>query len=149
MQLKHHSWKQEYADDINRFVKAHEQMYDTALSELTDGRKESHWMWYTFPQLRGLGRTYNADYYGISDLTEAEAYLENDLLNDHMRTLLSILLDSDECDATWIFGYLDALKLRSSMTLFDAVSPDDIFSDVLQKFFDGQRDEKTLAMLDL
>lgn len=147
MQLRHASWKNEWSDDITRFVKAHENMYETALAEIRNGRKESHWIWYIFPQLRGLGHTYNSNYYGIANLEEAKNYLENPLLSDHMNTLLAILLASDENDAKIIFGKLDAAKLRSSMTLFDSVCPDNIFNQVLLKFFAGKRDGRTLHML--
>lgn len=122
-------------------------MYETALAEIRNGRKESHWIWYIFPQLRGLGHTYNSTYYGISNVAEAKKYLANELLNYHMNTLLNILLDSKECDAAVIFGDLDAVKLRSSMTLFDVVHPNGIFNKVLDKFFEGKRDERTLELL--
>lgn len=122
-------------------------MYDTALSEILNGRKRSHWIWYIFPQIRGLGHTYNSNYYGISNVEEAKLYLDNELLNYHMNTLLNILLDSKECDAAVIFGDLDAVKLRSSMTLFDVVRPNGIFNKVLDKFFERKRDERTLELL--
>lgn len=147
MQLRHASWKNEYSDDVTRFVKAHENMYDTALTEILNGRKRSHWMWYIFPQLRGLGHTYNSNYYGIINIDEVEAFLSNEILNAHMNTLLNILMDSKECNATVIFGDLDALKLRSSMTLFDVARPNGIFNNVLDKFFEGKRDERTLELL--
>lgn len=102
---------------------------------------------YIFLQIRGLGHTYNSNYYGISNVEEAKAYLDNELLNYHMNTLLNILLDSKECDATVIFGDLDAVKLRSSMTLFDVVRPKGIFKKVLDKFFEGKRDDRTLELL--
>lgn len=147
MQLRHSTWKNEFSNDITRFVKAHENMYETALTEMRAGRKESHWIWYIFPQLRGLGHSYNANYYGISNIEEAKRYLSDELLRDHMNTLLNILLNSEESDATVIFGSLDALKFRSSMTLFDAAYPNGIFNRVLDKFFGGERDDRTLKML--
>lgn len=122
-------------------------MCDTALTEILNGRKRSHWMWYIFPQLRGLGRTYNSNYYGISTIDEVKAFLSNEILNNHMNSLLNILLDSKEYDATIIFGGLDTVKLRSSMTLFDVARPNGIFNKVLDKFFEGKRDERTLELL--
>lgn len=104
-------------------------------------------MWYIFPQLRGLGRTYNSNYYGISTIDEVKAFLSNEILNDHMNSLLNILLDSKEYDATIIFGGLDTVKLRSYMTLFDVARPNGIFNKVLDKFFEGKRDERTLELL--
>lgn len=137
----------EEAEDVSRFVKAQERMYETALEEVRNGRKESHWIWYVFPQLRGLGRTYNANYYGIADLEEACRYLEEPTLKAHMDEILDVLLDLSTDDSEWIFGVLDAMKLRSSMTLFDLVSPNDRFARVLDKFFDGRRDHQTLKMI--
>lgn len=147
MKLQHASWKNEWSDDITRFVKAHENMYDTALAEIQNSRKESHWIWYIFPQLRGLGHTYNSNYYGMANVEEAKEYLNNPILNDHMNKFLQILLEGEECDATIIFGGLDAAKLRSSMTLFDVARPNGIFNQVLVKFFEGNRDNRTLKML--
>lgn len=136
------------AEDVARFVTAQELRYETALEEVRNGRKESHWMWYVFPQLRGLGRTYNANYYGIADLEEANRYIEESTLKAHMDEMLDVLLDLPTDDPVSIFGGLDAMKLRSSMTLFDLVSPNDRFARVLEKFFDGQRDQRTLRMVE-
>lgn len=134
-------------DDIGRFLEAQEEMYGIALEELMEGRKRSHWIWYIFPQLKGLGRSYNADCYGISGLEEAKEYLKNPILRNRLFELCEILLQSSHADATLIFGDLDAMKLRSSMTLFDAVEPDSIFDKVITKFFDGQRCHRTLQIL--
>ncbi len=133
--------------DITRFLEA--QNFETngfpeALEEITDGRKRGHWMWYIFPQLRGLGHSKMANYYGISGLEEAEDYLANQELNSRLRQICSALLRHPDKSAEDIFGRIDAMKLQSSMTLFDSVSPDDIFSEVLDVFFDGERDENSI-----
>lgn len=140
-------WKIHDFEDVSRFLKAQQRMYETALEEVRNGRKESHWMWYVFPQLRGLGRTYNANYYGIADLEEARRYLEEPTLKAHMDEILDVLLALPTDDPESIFGGLDAMKLRSSMTLFDLVSPNDRSARVLEKFFDGRRDQRTLEMI--
>lgn len=134
-------------DDISRFVKAHEIMYDTALSEIRDGRKQSHWMWYIFPQVRGLGRSFNSRLYGVNGTSEARRYLEHPVLREHMYGILAELLALPGDNPVSVFGGIDAVKLRSSMTLFDTVAPDDIFARVLDKFFDGRRDDRTLRLL--
>lgn len=134
--------------NLGRFIKAQEFFYSIALRELRSGLKRSHWMWYIFPQLRGLGHSHNSDFYGISGLGEAEAYLENPILNKRLRevteTILNLPLDSIQS----LLGEKDSCKLRSSMTLFDMVSPDDIYSQVLDKYFAGQRDENTIKITD-
>lgn len=145
--LRHSEWENDLTDDVSRFVKAHESVYETALSEVRNGKKESHWIWYIFPQLRGLGRSYNANYYGISGVDEARRYLENPILAAHMKEILNELLNLPANNPEVIFGKLDAQKLNSSMTLFDVVSPDDVFSQVLDKFFDGQRDNTSLVLI--
>jgi uncharacterized protein (DUF1810 family) len=104
-------------------------------------------MWCIFPQLRGLGYSYNANYYGIRDINEAQEYLQNPILRSHMFEILKSLLALETNDAREIFGRIDSVKLCSSMTLFDVVSPHDIFERVLCKFFNGQRDTRTLQIL--
>lgn len=147
VKLRHSEWKIDLTDDVSRFVKAHESMYETALSEVRNGKKESHWIWYILPQLRGLGRSYNANYYGISGLDEARKYLKNPILAAHMKEILNELLNLSTNNPEDIFGKLDAQKLKSSMTLFDLVSLDDIYSRILDKFFNGQRDNHTLYLI--
>lgn len=122
-------------------------MYPTALKELQEGHKRSHWIWYIFPQLQQLGYSYYARSYGISGIDEASAYLENLVLNRRLREVSAMLLDLPINDASEILGNTDSLKLRSSMTLFDAVLPDDVFARVIDKYFNGEKDEQTLTIL--
>jgi uncharacterized protein (DUF1810 family) len=131
-----------------RFVEAQAPVFDTALDELRSGRKRSHWMWFVFPQLRGLGRTPTADYYGIASRDEASAYLAHDVLGPRLRQCAQLVSQSGAVSAEALMGQVDALKLWSSMTLFAEVAEDDRdFVAVLEKFYGGERDAKTQAML--
>lgn len=135
------------AYDLSRFLKAQERDYDTALKEIKAGHKSSHWIWYIFPQLGALGHSPTAKFYGIADLDEARAYLENNLLRSRLFEISQALLDLPNHDIEGIMGYPDNLKLCSSMTLFQLAEPTcDIFQKVLDKFFDGKPDEKTIAL---
>lgn len=147
VELRHFEWENELTDDVCRFVNAHESMYKTALYEVRNGKKESHWIWYILPQLRGLGQSYNAHYYGISGLNEARKYIENPILSAHMNDILNELLNLSTNNPEDIFGKLDAQKLKSSMTLFDLVAPDGVYSRILDKFFNGKRDNRTLYLI--
>lgn len=133
--------------DVNRFVEAQEGVYPVALRELQEGRKRSHWMWYIFPQLKHLGRSGNAKFFGISGLEEAEVYLQHRVLGQRLRKVSETILNLPGNDAIAIFGGTDARKLRSSMTLFDMVSADDIFARVIDKYFDGRRDKRTINII--
>lgn len=133
--------------NLSRFLKAQENAYPIALKELQEGRKRSHWMWYIFPQLKHLGRSYNSKFYGISGIEEAAAYLQHPILGPRLREVSETILNLSGNDAEAIFGSVDAMKLRSSMTLFDLVSPNDIFAQALDKFFYGQRDNSTIRIL--
>ena len=133
--------------DLDRFVKAQEKMYDIALNEIKNGKKISHFMWYIFPQLKGLGYSDISNYYGISGLEEAKEYLEDEIFGNRLYNITLELLKIDEDDPINIFGNVDALKLKSSMTLFDIVSDDEIFYDVLKKYYGGKKDERTIALL--
>ena len=133
--------------DLNRFAEAQNGSYPIALKELQGGRKRSHWMWYIFPQLKHLGHSYNAKYYGITGIEEATAYLQHPVLGQRLREVAETILNLSGNDAEAVFGGIDALKLRSSMTLFDVVEPGSVFDKVLMKFFDGKRDFKTLKIL--
>ncbi len=133
--------------DLDRFVKAQEKMYDIALNEIKNGKKTSHFMWYIFPQLKGLGYSEISNYYGISGLEEAKEYLNDEILGNRLYNITLELLKIDEDDPINIFGNVDALKLKSSMTLFDIVSDDEIFYDVLKKYYGGKKDERTIALL--
>lgn len=130
--------------NLQRFLDAQSYCYSKALQEVQDGLKRSHWIWFIFPQLAILGHSYNAKYYGISGYDEAEAYLKHPLLSERLRAITKALLTHTDTDAVEIFGGIDAIKVRSCMTLFDAVSPDDVFQEVLDKFYKGDYDKKTL-----
>jgi uncharacterized protein (DUF1810 family) len=130
---------------LERFVQAQNHMYTQALQEVKNGYKCSHWIWYIFPQLAILGHSYNSKYYGISGFDEAKAYLAHPILGARLREVTSALLAHSGKDARAIFGGLDAKKVRSCMTLFDAVAPGDIFENVLDQFYDGRRGRRTLA----
>ena len=133
--------------NIERFVEAQDKVFSVVKQELREGKKRSHWMWYIFPQIKGLGRTPISKFYSISCIEEANAYLEHPKLKDRLRELCQILIQSGEEDPFDIFGNIDARKLKSSMTLFDIASPNDIFSKVLDKFFGGNRCGRTLNIL--
>ncbi len=132
--------------DLDRFLKAQETDYTAALSEIKNGQKQGQWMWYIFPQIKGLGHSYNSEFYGISSKEEAKAYLEHPVLGKRLREITQALLDNDR-SAEDLLGYPDVLKVRSCMTLFDLVSPNDIFNDVLYKYYEGQRCDKTIWRL--
>ena len=132
--------------DLDRFITAQETVYAQALKEIREGQKKGQWMWYIFPQIKGLGHSYNSEFYGISSKEEAKAYLEHPVLGVRLRKITRALLDCSK-SADDILGYPDVLKVRSCMTLFDLVSPDDIFNDVLYKFYEGQRCDKTIWRL--
>lgn len=132
---------------LERFVKAQEGSYEIALNEIKHGRKRSHWMWYIFPQIKGLGYSSTAQYYAIQDKTEAENYLKHPILSKRLTEISEELLKLDSNNASEVFGYPDDMKLKSSMTLFSLVSEQEIFEKVLDKFFDGKIDGKTVEIL--
>jgi len=134
--------------DLERFVAAQAPIYAQALAELKEGRKQSHWMWFVFPQLAGLGRSPTAHYYAIASAAEARAYLGHPLLGARLRECADTLLAHRGVRAEAIFGAIDAMKLKSSMTLFEAVAGDPTpFAAVLDAFFAGARDAATLDLL--
>lgn len=134
--------------DLERFVIAQEHDFARALAELRAGRKRSHWMWYIFPQLRGLGVSSTSQRYGITSLAEARAYLSHETLGPRLLEIAELLLTIEAASAREIFGSPDDLKLHSSATLFACASPPgSIFEQVLAKFFDGTRDAATLGLL--
>lgn len=140
----------EQRKDVKRFLEAQNAVYNgyaRALEEVKNGRKTSHWIWFIFPQMKGLGFSRMSEFYGIEDWDEAEDYLLNFTLNDRIHEISNALLQHKGTPVNKIFGCIDALKVRSSMTLFDALSPGDVFAKVLDAFFDGERDEKTLKLL--
>jgi uncharacterized protein (DUF1810 family) len=134
--------------NLNRFVEAQESSYATALAEIQQGRKRSHWMWYIFPQIRGLGYSSTAQFYAIEDAAEAQAYVQHPVLGPRLLAICRALLGLSGQNATTILGTPDDLKLRSSMTLFASLpNPDPVFQAVLDKFFRGQPDPQTLRIL--
>ena len=132
---------------VDRFLQPQKIAYAMALEEVQCGRKVSHWMWYIFPQLRGLGRSNAAWYYGIEDLDEAKAYLAHPVLGRRLREITQATLDLSETDPIKIFGWPDNMKFCSCMTLFALVSQDDLFTKALDKFFGGREDSMTLELL--
>ena len=135
------------AADLSRFLKAQEQDYEQALREIRSGRKRSHWMWYIFPQIQGLGFSPTAQYYAIRDLQEARDYLAHPVLGTRLKELSSALLDLNGLSASEIFGYPDDLKLRSSMTLFRMADLNEpVFLEVLEKYYDGRPDARTVEL---
>jgi uncharacterized protein (DUF1810 family) len=135
--------------NLQRFLDAQSGSIGAALAELRNGAKHSHWMWFVFPQLAALGRSSTAKHYGISTLAEARAYLDHPILGATLRQCVEAILPWAGCrSAEQIFGSVDAMKLRSCLTLFDRVEPKGLFAQALDDFFDGERDEHTLALLD-
>jgi uncharacterized protein (DUF1810 family) len=134
--------------NLRRFIDAQDRAFDIAMSELRAGSKQSHWMWFIFPQLDGLGRSPTAQYYGISSIEEARAYLQYPVLGPRLRQGVEAVLQSaGRLTAEEIFGTIDALKFKSSLTLFDEVEPHGFFADGLHAFYGSTRDERTLALL--
>ena len=136
--------------DLQRFVDAQDRggTYDGALAELRDGRKTSHWMWFVFPQIAGLGNSPMAQRYAISSLDEARAYLAHPVLGDRLRESARALTGLDTRSPEEVMGGIDALKLRSSMTLFLRAAPDEpLFAQVLDQYFGGAADDATDARL--
>lgn len=132
---------------LQRFIEAQNDSYDQALKEIRNGRKLTHWIWYIFPQIKGLGFSYNSEYYGITSLQEAKDYLENELLRKRLFKITESLLMHKGKDIESIMGDIDALKLKSSMTLFDAVQPGSVFGEVLDEFYGGERCRRTLEKI--
>lgn len=134
--------------DLDKFVKAQELMYPWALKEMKNGRKQTHWMWFIFPQLKALGRSNTALYYGIKDLEEAKAYLEHPVLGSRLTEISEVLLTLETNDPCRVMGDIDGLKLCSSMTLFaEAVGYDSVFGKVIDKYYNGNKDMNTIRIL--
>jgi uncharacterized protein (DUF1810 family) len=138
--------------DLERFVAAQDanRTYDRALGELRAGRKTGHWMWFVFPQVAGLGRSAMSQEYAVADLAEAAAYLAHDVLGPRLLQCCRALLDLDgDASAERVLGGIDAVKLRSSMTLFARADPgESLFTEVLDRFYEGEPDERTVRLLD-
>jgi uncharacterized protein (DUF1810 family) len=138
----------QHPNNLQRFLDAQQSSYAPALSEIKSGRKRSHWMWFIFPQMQGLGYSETARFYGIESRAEAAAYLAHPVLGARLREISRALLALESTDATRIMGSPDDMKLRSSMTLFAALDKaDPVFQQVLDKFFGGAPDNKTLQIL--
>lgn len=136
-------------NDLERFLKAQEDDYSTALAEIRNGRKRTHWMWYIFPQIDGLGFSSTAKFYSIRDLDEAENYLRHPVLGARLIEISAALLEIEGKTANQIFGSPDDMKLKSSMTLFGALNEtNEVFQKVLDKYYGGAKDEKTLRLID-
>lgn len=132
---------------LERFIKAQTASYADALAEIKNGKKRTHWMWFIFPQIQGLGNSEFARYYAIQNISEAEEYLKHPILGKRLMEISSALLKLPGNDAYTIFGSPDDMKLHSSMTLFSLASnTHPVFEDVLQKFYDGVKDPKTLQI---
>lgn len=133
---------------LQRFVDAQDAIYERVLSELRTGRKQSHWMWFIFPQIKGLGHSAMAQRFAVSSIEEARAYLEHPILGPRLRECAQLVNDVEGDPIEEILGYTDAMKFRSSMTLFaHATSDTQVFLDALQKYFGGEEDQLTLARL--
>lgn len=135
--------------NLNRFKEAQEKAYTQALSEIKQGRKQSHWMWFIFPQIAGLGMSATSRFYAISCLDEAKEYLADEILGSRLIEISSELLKLHTNDPVKIFGSIDAMKLQSSMTLFSLVDgAPDVFKQVLNKFYNGELDKKTINIIE-
>ena len=139
-----------YSDgkDLDKYISAQSRDYACALAEIRSGRKRSHWMWYIFPQLQGLGFSSTAQYYGIRDLEQAKDYMAHPVLGPRLVEISEALLTLESSNPSAVMGYPDDLKLRSCMTLFELAAPNEpVFGRVLDKFYKGRRDDRTLALL--
>ena len=135
--------------DLNRFISAQENIYPKVISELNGGYKQSHWMWFIFPQIDGLGRTQTARHYAIKSKQEADEYLRNPILGSRLLECSDILLSLEGRSVSDIFAYPDDLKLHSCMTLFSAMAEShSVFEQVLDKYFESEQDTKTLQILE-
>lgn len=132
---------------LDRFIEAQDRIWPAPLDEIRAGRKITHWMWFVWPQLRGLGRSEMALHYGIRDLDEARAYLADPVLGSRLKEISDAILLHEKKGAAAVLGPVDAMKLRSSATLFEAAGGDDVFCRLLDAFFAGQRCEATLNMI--
>ena len=133
---------------LQRFIDAQDPVFDQVRQELRQGRKQSHWMWFVFPQISGLGSSPMASRFAISSLAEAKAYLQHPILGQRLRECAQLTMQVEGRSALEIFGYPDDMKFRSSMTLFARASPDEqVFKDAIQKHFDGEFDPLTLERL--
>lgn len=134
--------------DLKPFLFAQKSRYRTITAELRAGEKETHWMWFVFPILRGLGRSNTARYFALHDVLEARCYLDHPVLGARLRECSSLVMEASIASPEDIFGNDDAWKLHACMTLFDHIAPDEVFDEVLQRHFAGRFEKQTLALLD-
>ena len=135
------------SNNVSRFIEAQENTYSDALSEIRNGRKRTHWMWFIFPQIKGLGNTQMSVKYSINDINEAIFYINHPILGNRLKEITGELLKIKDKSALDIFGSPDDKKLKSCMTLFSIVSQDSIFRQVLSQFFNSEKDGKTLYII--
>ena len=135
------------SNNVSRFIEAQENTYSDALSEIRNGRKRTHWMWFIFPQIKGLGNTQMSVKYSINDINEAIFYINHPILGNRLKEITGELLKIKDKSALDIFGSPDDKKLKSCMTLFSIVSQDSIFRQVLSRFFNSEKDGKTLDII--
>lgn len=134
--------------DLSRYLKAQAQDFDVALKEVKEGYKRSHWMWYVFPQIIGLGQSRTSIYYSIKNLDEAKAYMADPVLGKNMNDICMALISLETSDPSYVFGSPDDMKLKSCMTLFREACPEnDLFQLVLDKFFGGDADRRTIEII--
>lgn len=134
--------------NLDKFIKAQEESYEGALKEIKKGKKLGHWIWYIFPQLKGLGFSNISYYYGLEGIEEAKEYLDNEYLRNHLLEITKALLDLDTNNPLQVLGFPDNLKVNSCMTLFYYTEPSiTLFKDVIDKFYDGKMDENTINIL--
>lgn len=137
-------------NNVDRFIEPSNRMYDIALVEIKKGKKQSHWMWYIFPQLKGLGKTTTSELYGITDLQEAKDYIAHPVLGARLREITQAVLNVKHKTAFEIFGTPDYLKLKSCMTLFKLAAPEEsIFQEVIETYYMGYEDGLTRIKLDM
>ena len=134
-------------NDINRFVKKQKEMYDIAYKEIKSGKKKSHWMWFIFPQIDGIGSSPISKFYAIKDKSEVIEYFNNEYLKNNYLSICDVLLKLEVCNPVDIFGYIDSLKLHSSLTLFYLITNSEAIYKVLKKFYNGELDEITYSIL--
>jgi uncharacterized protein (DUF1810 family) len=133
--------------DLERFIAPQDAAWPCVQAEMAAGRKQSHWIWFVFPQIEGLGTSFHSRHFAIHSRQEAQAYLAHPVLGARLREVTELALKIEGCSAHDIFSDPDDMKFRSSMTLFDAVSTNDIFAAALNKYFNGERDSRTLSIL--
>lgn len=134
---------------LERFIKAQNTAYNIALNEIKNGRKRSHWIWYIFPQLKGLGHSYKSEYFGLNGIAEANAYLNHPILGMRLHEItVELLKHQDKTSVALMGSHIDSIKLCSCMTLFDYLSPTDVFSQVIKCFYNGKRDGRTLKIIE-